>query len=159
MAKKRRPSPTEADYQRIAEAIYNLDTFDKIKDYQSFEDAYEDYMGDKGEDAPKLKSLIFEEYLSKYDAVSDTRGQRKTKVQEVQTRTKKQLKKGELVESGIPSKIVGKKKRILNYAAMRKNKVVYAEKTSVNVKGKPQVRYRDSRGMFASVKKREVKKS
>lgn len=58
MGKKRRPSPTEKDIERIAEAIDKIDTFGKIEDQETFNNAYEEYFEDD-----KLKDTNIVEYF------------------------------------------------------------------------------------------------
>jgi hypothetical protein len=74
MAVKRRPSPTEDDFDRIAESIMNIDKFHKIKDFQSFEEAYDDYFADCPEwlEDSHFKNEVFENVTNKYK-VEDSR--------------------------------------------------------------------------------------
>lgn len=162
MAKKRRPSPTEKDIQRITETLYNLDTFDKIKDYDSFKTAFDDYMsGSDLQNDKQFKNDVFDTYISRHESVIDTRSLNAQQKQAARKGERiEQITTGKLIKQDIP--VQTKNKRVLNIVATRKSyktkyvKTVYVEKTSVKVKGKMQVRYRDSRGVFASVKKKRI---
>jgi hypothetical protein len=155
MARKRRPSPTEDELRRIAEAIYNLDTYHRIADFESFEDAWNDYLEDSDIVRRKdLKDETFGYYIENNPDVKDTRKQRRKLPQKEAKEYRKMLKKGIMMPSGIPSR----GKRLLEYTATiriegtTRRKVVFAEKTSVTIKGKKQTVYRDAKGHFVSIK-------
>jgi hypothetical protein len=146
---KTRPSPTENDKIRIMEAIRSLDTFDRIKDYGSFIEAYDDYMeGSALKNDTSFKDDVFEGYIKAYEGVADTRNVPKKERQKEVQQYERKGKIGILEHEGV----LKKPKRELNFPTVRRGKVVYAEKTFVIVKGKRQDRFRDSWGRFTSGK-------
>lgn len=149
MAKKRRPSPTEDDINRIAETLKNNDNFKQIKNKTSFDRAYDDYFEEIGQEwieNDKLRSKVWEQYTEEYperlQEFEDTRVTeqgRKVKV------TKFQTEQGEVISV--------REKREFNRLGKVKGRITYTEETKVTIKGKSYPRLRDKFGRFASPKR------
>lgn len=126
---KRRKTP-ETDVERLAERIYNF-YGDTITDKDSFDNAFDEYISEltQGQDK-KLRKDVYKEYKKNYIKVRE-RPRRKIKVK---PKIKRELT------------VLGKVKRT----------IVYAEPTSVVIKGREVRKFRDRYGRFVKVKQ-EVK--
>lgn len=92
MAKKRRTSPTEKDFERIAETLINDDTFKKIVDYDSFLEAYKKYFEDNPEMINKeFEDSVFKDVLEFSARVHDTRGIKKKEYRVVREKKGKEV--------------------------------------------------------------------
>jgi len=141
MAKKRRPSPTGDDLERISESLRNTYV---ITDFNSFDVAWMDYFEDNGEMREKedLKIKTFNIFAENYPSrLFDTTIPKKELKGKERKRVKKVFRQLDIV--GIQK---GKKEKVAG-------KIVYVSKEFIVVRGKNVVRYRDKKGRFASVKK------
>lgn len=150
MSKKRRPSPTEDDINRIAEALKNQDNFKKIKNKTSFDRAYDDYFGEEnGEEFilnDKLRSKVWGRFFLEYpEDIEEYEEKRITKKGKQVKISKFTTEKGEVISV--------REKREFNRLGTVKGRIEYTEVTSVNINGKPQPRLRDKLGRFASPKR------
>lgn len=159
--------PTEDDKSRIAEAILNLDRFEKIKDNDSFDDAYDDYFEDndywlktkylrKDIMGRVFKQRTFEEAGGK-DLKQDKLKTAKKVVGTKEEFIKKGAQRVDL--SGLDTfrgrKIKVKRlKRDFRLVGKIRGKIVKIRKTSVIVRNKRQLRYRDKIGRFASIRRK-----
>lgn len=134
MAKKRRPSPTEDDLNRIAETLRNTDGEHKIKDFSSFKKEWKDYFEEDNSmrNRSDLITDTFNIYAEQYPDRLELREKRR---KEVKTKPRR------------------KPIRELRYTAREKGRIVYASRETVKIKGKEFIRHRDRFGRFASVKK------
>lgn len=169
MASKRRPSPSEEEIRRIAEAIDSLDTFEDIQDYSSFVEAYEDYLGDDNNLTSNdyVKNQVFAELqqsdpdrIDKEDIFrlaggKDLRKDRRFTSKTIVLTKEEYIKKGSSKTDlkGYDTKKKLRKKRDFNVVGKVRGKVVYASREYVMLKGKMMLRYRDRRGRFISVRK------
>lgn len=174
MARRRR-SPTPEEIERIVETLFSESKF-KIQDRDSFDLAFNDYMDftekdvKTDSDTRKFQADTFKQYVEEHPEVSterlfskaegrDLRRDRlKTAKRVVKTR-KEFIKAGasevdlqafDTARQRVTKDIL--RRRTFTVPAKVKGKVIFAVKTAVTVKGKSFVRFRDSRGRFASPK-------
>jgi len=155
--------PTREDKLRIAESIFNLDSREKIQDKDSFDLDYDAYFdsNDYWIDAKNLRADIFREIRKLRPNISterifkkargkDLKRDRQRTARTVLTDKEEYIKQGASKTDlkGFDTKI----KREFKLLGKQKGKVKYARKTFVVVKGKNQVRFRDRKGRFTSVK-------
>lgn len=131
--KRRRRVTPEDDYVRLAERLWNYSA-GSIKDEDTFDRAYDSYMGEFAGKNKELKKKVFKKLTESHTDVLRTRG---TKKRELTRREQVELKQ---------------KKYNYDYPAYSKFRVVYARKTSVTIRGKKRVVYRDRNGRYARVK-------
>ena len=160
----------DLDIERIAETIDNLDIFNEIQDKDSFDLAYDDYLGDstltKKEDFrenvfKKLKNkhpqrIVDERIFTKAGGKFLRQDKRQTAKTIVTTKTE-YIKKGsrKVDLKGYDTKAKKKKvKRKLNIVGKVKEKIVYSSKEYIFVRGVSRIRYRDRLGRFVSVRRR-----
>lgn len=144
MGKKRRPSPTDEDFRRVAEAMNGLYPKDEIFDKKSFTTAYKDYFEDASEwrKSADWRDAVFKDYqeirgVELFEEIAPQVPQRKIRAEVTKMAIEK--RKAE--------------KHEFKYVGRRKGKVVYAYKSSIKVKGKSVSVYRDRQGKFVRVKK------
>lgn len=157
---------TIEDESRIAEIIYN-EQGSTIKDRDSFDLAFSNTIGDPSSAQEKLRDAVFRTYRDQHPEVSKerlfTKAGGKDLEQDRKTRAKKivRTREGYVISGASQSDLEGfdtpqKRKRPaerkLQQVGKIKNKVVFVEKINVTIKGKSFVRYRDSKGRFASIK-------
>ena len=163
MAQKRKPSPTNEEIERIAEAINNLDIDNQIKDRDSFDLAFEDYFeeDEKMKNNKKVKSSCFNEIQKLNPKIIDIRLFKKADGKDLKLDRRKTAKRIVLTKKEYihrKSKRVDlegydtKPKRKLIFVGKTKKKIVYTSKEYIIVKGHSVLRYRDRLGRFASVK-------
>lgn len=130
----KRKSPTEADVKRITEAINSTDTFDEIKDKDSFDIKYQEYLiGTNLQLNEKFKNQVFEH-------MRKLKGQEKV----YKGSLEQEIKKQEKPES----------KFKYDYVGLAGQKVVYARKSFVETKKGKRLIYRDSEGRYVRVSKK-----
>jgi hypothetical protein len=129
---KRKGSPTEDDYERIAEAINNTDSFDEIVDFETFDRKYQEYLIGTGlQKRQDIKDKVFQK-------VRNLKG--KTKVYD-----------GVLEEEITESKPKDTYK--YDFIGFAGRKVVYARRSYITTKRGRRLIYKDKDGKFARVKK------
>lgn len=138
MARKRRPSPTDKEIERIAESIFNLDVADEIQDRDSFDEAFDNYFEEDSDmkKNPFVRDKSFKDIRILNPNISPIS-------------TKKEPREPKPIS---PKKI--KVKRDYNIAGRVKQKVVFTSKEEVSIKGNLHVRHRAKNGRFASIKKK-----
>jgi hypothetical protein len=143
MAKKRRPSPTEDDINRIAETMRNDDNFHIIKNKYTFDKVYDDYLEETGLiENKKVRGKVWDVYKEQYsDRLEEFEERKITKKGKQVKVTKFTTEQGEF-----------KPKRKLTKLGRIKGKIVYTEPTAVLIRGHSYARYRDRLGRFASIK-------
>lgn len=166
------PSPTEDDMRRIAETIDSLDLKNNIRDRDSFDRSYDEYLEESDELLvnENVRDKTFKILMSKHPKrIKDERifKEAKGKSLEMDRRTTAKTivkTKEEYIRRGASKvdlkgydtrkeRIRPVKKRERPIIGRVKGKIVYTEKVMVKVKGKDQVRYRDRLGRFASIKR------
>lgn len=150
------------DYGRIAQVI-NINHGNEIKDRDSFDLAYSIYMQKSDssltDDEKNFRNGVFNEYSKQYKVTKDSlfkeaggsdlvQDRKKTASTVVNTR-REYIKRG---ARSVDLEDYDTKIRYRKYPTKVRGKVVYSSKEYVTVKGKQQLRYRDSRGRFASAK-------
>jgi len=160
MAKKRYTPPD--DIERFAENLWNnAGGAANVKDRDSYDAFFNKYMDDTYTSAQDrtLRDKAFNVLVKRYGVVdeklfSDAGGKnllldRKKTAKTVVATREEYLKKGAQRSdlAGFDTAATFKRK------GMIRRKVVFARADRVNVKGKWQVRYRDRKGRFVSVKK------
>ena len=165
---KRRNSPTGEDIQRIAETLINNDSFGNIQDFDSFEQAYEEYMLEGGQDEmakrKDIKEKVFNDVMQIRPSVErdrifskaggkDLKKDRKTNAKTIVTDRREYEERGasKVDLKGYDTKPKTRRERF-RFIGKSKGKTVFAEKVFINFKGKRMRRYRDKKGRFASVK-------
>ena len=155
MAKKRKSSPNFEDFERIAEGIINLDAFNKIENYESFEEAYNDYMEDTPLDGrDDVKNNVFDILLKSHpNQIYDNRVIR-AKGERLKERKGKlpRLTKIEK-EKAIISGIAVKGKKEYSFVGREKGKVVYAYEDKLVRRKREIIVYRSKDGRFTGVRK------
>lgn len=122
------------DYDRISEGLRN--SRHRIKDRDSFNVAYSKFMNISvlNKKQTNFRDNVFKSYAGKYAVPT----------------AEKEIQKGGRIERVAIQRQIEIPARVKTKSGYR---VVFAEKTYVMVKGKEQLRYRDSKGRFVSVKK------
>lgn len=146
MANKRRPSPTDDEMERIAEAILNMDKFNKIKDYDSFDTAYKDYFEDDNElkFRSDIEADVFNEIIKLDDSIDDTRARLIKKKKETSVR----------IQRGVePYRLEISIEKDFKFVGREKGMVVYSRADSVTRRKKIVGIFRDKQGRFVSVKR------
>lgn len=174
MARKRLPSPTDEEIDRIAEAIDNLDSFRKIQDMDSFDLAFDDYF-DQNEDLKFNSSVrddVFKSLREKHpsrivdDRVFSKAGgknlkqdRKKTSKRIVKT-NKRYIKAGasrvdlQGYDTKVRTEKKAKVKRDLNVAGRIRDKIVFSSRETITIRNRSVVRYRDQLGRFVSVRRK-----
>ncbi len=167
----RRKSPDPDDISRINEALDQREGF-KIQDRDSYDLAFNDYMGIIKADSRQrsFRNDAFNDYRQRHPDVSPERLFSKAKGKDLrrdrlhtakkvvktrkefikQTAPKVDLKGFDTARQGVTRK--QRIARDFTIPARSGKRVVFAMKTSVVVRGTRVVRYRDSKGRFASIK-------
>lgn len=166
-----RRQPYELDLARINELLEQREGY-KIQDADSYELAYNDYMGIVKTDKSQriMRDNAFTAYVNKHPEVSKEHLFKKAKgrdlsrdrlrtAKKVVTTRRAYIKGGarhlDLKGYDTARQRITKQQRIertFTVPARIRQKVVYAMRTSVVVKGHRVLRHRDSRGRFASIK-------
>ena len=129
---------TDQDYIRLAENIKNQ-YGRRISDRDSFDFAYNKYLaGEKIAQQPGFRDKVFRGYRQVSPKTSPRRER-----PEMRQATKLQ-EKSEALKAG----------EGYIHTGQVKGKIVKARKDSVKVKGKTQVRYRNRKGQFVSIRRR-----
>ena len=169
MVKRKSPSPDDID--RINETLDTRDGF-KIQDKDSYDLAFDDYMGIFKPDADQkaFRNKAFSDYVQKHPDVSTERIFQKAKGKDLRrdrlttakrvVRTRKEFERltapdVDLKGFDTARQRITKSQRIqrdFTIPARSKGRVVFAKRTSVRVRGRSLVRHRDSKGRFVSVK-------
>ncbi len=170
--KQRRITPPD-EIDRINERIFRESKF-KVQDRDSYDLAFNDLLSldDKAitSNQRALRTNSFQDFIREHPEVSterlftkvgkgkDLRRDRlRTAKKVVETREEFKGKASDVDLRGFDTARQKVKKAVLRrrtftVPAQVKGRVVFAMRTSVTVKGKSQVRHRDSRGRFSSVK-------
>ena len=169
MAKRKSPTPDDID--RINETLDAREGF-KIQDRDSYDLAFDDYMGITKLDADQkeFRNNAFADYSQKHPDVSTERIFQKAKGKDLRrdrlttskrvVRTRKEFERQTAPEVDLKGfdtarQRVTKAQRIqreFTIPARSKARIVFAKRTSVRVRGKSLVRHRDSKGRFVSIK-------
>lgn len=158
----KRVTPTEKDYERIAQNVgYNMKA---PHDYSSFTEAYDKYFNTPqgtGMQTTKQKTRTWQAYqklknLFKQaggkDLKRDTKYAHKTVVATKESYLKKGAKKSDKIGVDI-TKYSQPQKKVFSMVGTKKGKVVYGRKTFAIIKGKQQIRIIDRKGQYVSLKR------
>lgn len=143
-------TPPPEDVDRVAETLWT-ESRGKIVDRDTFDQAYDDYMGgfQSGRHKSVFKPAVFDKVRQNHDKVSPKRlftGAKGKNLKQDQRQTAKTV-----VTSREEYKKRGASKvRVYNLTGRIKGKVVRVRATTIVVRGKSLVRYRDRKGRFAS---------
>lgn len=173
MALKRQPSPTDDDFERVAEAIINTDDFNLIQDRNSFDKEYDDYFENSTEwkknrdfrdavfkNALKLKPKISSDKLFTEAGGKNLTQDRKTNAKIIVTSKQEYIDKGasRVDLKGFDTIPRKSRKREFNKIGRINNKIVFSsEYPSFKLKtktGNPEsviTRFRDKKGRFVKI--------
>ena len=169
MAKRKSPTPDDID--RINETLDTREGF-KIQDRDSYDLAFDDYMGIMKPDADQrdFRNNAFADYSQKHPDVSTERIFRKAKGRDLRrdrlktakrvVKTRKEYIKFTAPEVDLRGFDTARQRvtkaqiiqREFTIPARSKGRIVFARKTFVVVKGKRVVRFRNAKGQFSSIK-------
>ena len=172
MAKRKSPTPDDID--RVNETLDTREGF-KIQDRDSYDLAFDDYMGILKPDADQkaFRNSSFADYAQKHPDVSTERLFQKAKGKDLRrdrlttakrvVRTRKEFERQTAPEVDLAGfdtarQRITKVQRIqreFTIPARSRGRIVFAKRTSVRVRGRSLVRHRDSKGRFVSVKIRK----
>jgi len=163
MAKKRMPSPTEDDINRIAETIDNLDQKNEIIDPDSFDAEFNDYFDENPEirDNNSVRVKVFErlrkmhpDRIGKEKIFTKAGGKdlKRDRQSDAKVITSDRKRYRQLGASRSDLEGYDTKRKELNIVGVVKGKTVFTEQTTVKIGGKTVIRHRDRLGRFASVK-------
>lgn len=157
------------ELDRLSERIW-ADAQGNIIDRDSFDDAFEDYIGEGAKVTEKqltlLRPKVFKRIVANHPEISRGRLFRKAKGKDFARDKAKKARvvvtdKKEYVKRTAPrvdlkdyDMPVKRRKPQFNVLGRVGGRVVYARRTFVIVSGKRRLRYRDSKGRFVSVKRK-----
>jgi len=166
MGKKRLPSPTSEDIERIAETLINTDDFDEIQDKDSFNLAFDEYLGSNDalvknkdvrnatfKEVQRLKPTVESKEVFTKAKGKDLRRDRRSDAKEIVSTQAEYTRKGagKVDLKGYDTKPRRPKKDVFNKIGRIKNKIVYVKAIRITVRGKRVNRFRDVKGRFAKV--------
>jgi len=166
MGKKRMPSPTADDIERIAETLINTDDFNQIQDRDSFDSAYDEYLGlndnlvknksvreSTFKEVQRLKPTVDSERIFTKAKGTSLKQDRKRDAETIVTTKQEYKQKGasKVDLKGYDTKPRKRKADEFNIIGRIKNKIVYVKAVRVTVRGKRFDRFRDEKGRFARV--------
>ena len=166
----KRSSPTDKDFERIAETIINTDDYGKIQDKDSFDIEYDDYFEHNGEffERDRFRDKVYDkvkEQLRTYEGSvftdaggKDLKRDRQQTAKRIVNTRKQYIKEGasKVDLKGYDTQIdpqPKKPKRVVdksqyNKPVKYKGKVIYGRETTHLLYGKTITRVRNAKGQF-----------